>query len=68
MLDNDSITIRHNLNYLTWKLVLPKYDHDDIEEKVSTWLPKGKIKIFKNSFPMQVIQSLNYERFIETFI
>jgi hypothetical protein len=68
MFDNDSITICHYLNYLTWKLVLPKYDYDDEEEKVSTWLPKGKIKIFKNSFPIEVIQSLDYGVFTETFI
>jgi hypothetical protein len=68
MFDNDSITICHYLNYLTWKLVLPKYDYDDDEEKVSTWLPKGKIKIFKNSFPIEVIQSLDYGVFTETFI
>jgi hypothetical protein len=67
MFDNDTITIRHYLNYLTWKLVLPKYDYDDDDEKVSTWLPKGKIKIFKNGFQVDVIQSLKYERFIETF-
>ena len=68
MFDNDSITICHYLNYLMWKLVLPKYDYDDDEEKVSTWLPKGKIKIFKNSFPIEVIQSLDYGVFTETFI
>ena len=68
MFDNDSITICHYLNYLTWKLILPKYDYDDDDEKVSTWLPKGKIKIFKNSFPIEVIQSLDYGIFTETFI
>ena len=68
MFDNDSITICYYLNYLTWKLILPKYDYDDIDEKVSLWLPKGKIKIFKNSFPADTIQSLDYEIFTETFI
>ena len=32
MFDNDSITICYYLNYLTWKLILPKYDYDDIDE------------------------------------
>lgn len=68
MFDNDSITICYYLNYLTWKLILPKYDYDDIDEKVSSWLPKGKIKIFKNSFPAGAIQSLDYEIFTETLV
>jgi hypothetical protein len=68
MFDNDSITIHYYLNFLAWKLILPKYDYDDIDEKVSSWLPKGKIKIFKNSFPTEVIQSLDYGIFTETFI
>jgi len=68
MFDNDSIAICYYLNYLTWKLILPKYDYDDVDEKVSSWLPKGKIKIFKNNFPLEVIQSLDYAIFAETFI
>ena len=68
MFDNDSITIHYYLNFLAWKLILPRYDYDDIDEKVSSWLPKGTIKIFKNSFPTEVIQSLDYGIFTETFV